>query len=273
MRSVSIGTWFGFRMQVHWSWLIIFALITWNLTALFQGARPGWSTAAAVAVAAGASLALFLSVLLHELSHAAVARARGLEVRDITLFLFGGVASIERDSPDARTEFLVAVVGPITSFAIGIVALAGSGALTGGVDVASVEAARELDVLQLALLWVGQVNIVLALFNLVPGFPLDGGRILRSILWGATRSRQRATRWAAAAGQLVGGGLVLAGIAMALGYDVPFFGSGTFGGVWLVLIGMFLFGAASAERRAAANDAGDGDAASIDPTQPGEATR
>lgn len=246
MGGLSIGTYFGFRLRVHWSWLVIFALFTWNLTVGFEHLRPEWGRAFSVALAAGAALALFLSVLLHELAHSAVARARGMPVRDITLFLFGGASNIEREPPDPKSEFLFTVVGPIVSFLIGIATLAVVFAWAGEVDWTSVEAIEQLNPGQLVLLWLGQINIILAIFNLVPGFPLDGGRILRSAVWAATGNLRTATRWAARTGQLVAFLLIATGIAMALGYDVPVLGSGVAGGVWLVIIGIFLNGAAVA---------------------------
>lgn len=245
MSGLPIGTWFGFRLRVHWSWLLIFGLVTWNLTAVFDSLRDDWSTGFSLGLAAGASLALFVSVLVHELAHSIVARSRGMEVRDITLFLFGGVSNIEREPPDARSEFMFTVVGPIASVVIGVASLWAAWTLAGGIEVGSLDAIQQLSALELALLWLGQVNILLAVFNLLPGFPLDGGRILRSALWAITGDLRRATRWAAGAGQVLAFALVATGVAMALGYEVPVLGAGIVGGLWLVVIGLFLNAAAA----------------------------
>src|SRR5690606_17319121 len=144
--------------------------------------------AMSIVVAAVAAATFFASILLHELAHAVVARAYGLPVRDITLFLFGGVSSIERESPRPGVELAIAIVGPLASFAIGIASLALAAVLIGasGVDPRSLtpaELARSLGPLTTLLAWLGPVNIGVAIFNLVPGFPLDGGRVLRAILW------------------------------------------------------------------------------------------
>jgi len=189
----------------------------------------------------------FASVLAHELAHAVVAQARGLPVRSITLFIFGGVANIEREPTSPGTEFLVAVVGPVTSIVLGVLAtLAGILLSRGGVTgSASVEQAlANLSPLTTLLLWLGPINIVLGLFNLVPGFPLDGGRVLRSLLWAASGNLRQATRWATWVGQAVAWLFIIAGIAMIFGVRIPFFGTGVISGLWLAFIGWFLNSAA-----------------------------
>jgi len=167
-----------------------------------------------------------VSVLLHELAHSFVARLYGIPVRDITLHMFGGVSNIEREPPTPRAELLIAIVGPLASFAIGAMLLF----FGGGHRLAQ---------------WLGPINITLGVFNLIPGFPLDGGRILRSLLWQGTGDLKRATRWAGLAGQGVGWAFIALGAMMALGRVVPFFGTGIGGGLWLALIGMFLRNAAA----------------------------
>jgi Zn-dependent protease/CBS domain-containing protein len=249
MGGMSIGTYFGFRLRVHWSWLVIFTLFTVNLTAAFATLRPEWAGWFALVLATAAVLALFVSVLLHELAHAVVARSRGVPVRDVTLFLFGGAAQLEDEPTDPKTEFLFTIAGPIASLLIGIASLAAVVAWAPGIDWTSADAILQVGPAQLVLLWLGQVNLVLAAFNLVPGFPLDGGRILRSAVWAITGDRRRATLWATTSGRIVAFALIGTGIAMVIGYEVPVFGASIVGGIWLIVIGIFLNGAAIASYR------------------------
>jgi Zn-dependent protease len=185
-----------------------------------------WASAVITAVL------FFVSIVLHELSHALVARARGVSVRSITLFALGGVATMENPSPDAKTEFWVAAAGPIASVAIGLgcYALAASLGWSPQADVSPSTA---------VLGWLGYINISLAVFNLIPGFPLDGGRILRAILWGRSGDADRATMTAARVGQAVAFGFILLGV-------MQFFGGAGFGGLWIAFIGWFLLQAAQA---------------------------
>jgi Zn-dependent protease len=252
-RGLYIGRLFGINIHIDWSWVLIFLLVTWSLAAgLFPAWHPDWSLALRWGVAVAASLLFFASILLHELSHSLVAKARGLPVRRITLFLFGGVSNIEREPPTPKTEFLVAVVGPITSILLGMIFLAlaafsaANSNITGG-DPQAV--ARQLGPVTTLLAWLGPINILLGLFNLIPGFPLDGGRILRAALWSATKNLRKATAWAAGIGRLTGWMFIAAGIAMGLGAHLPIFGTGLFSGLWLILIGWFLNSAAVSSYR------------------------
>lgn len=249
MRSgFRIGRLFGISIYLDWSWILIFLLVTWSLGGgLFPQWHPEWGAGLNWGVALAASLLFFASILVHELSHSLVARARGLPVRRITLFLFGGVSNIEREPPSPGTEFLMAVVGPLASIAIGVISLMLGvllSGLTGEMVDDPVAAFSRLDPLPTLLLWLGPINILVGLFNLVPGFPLDGGRILRSIIWGATGNLRKATRWATGVGHAIAWMLIVAGIAMALGAQVPLFGTGLINGLWLVFIGWFLNNAA-----------------------------
>ena len=247
-RGLYIGRIFGINIHVDWSWVLIFLLVTWSLAAgLFPAWHPDWSAALRWGLAVVASLLFFASILLHELSHSLVAKARGLPVRRITLFLFGGVSNIEREPPTPKTEFLMAVVGPITSILLGLIflALAAFSAATSGITAQEPEAvARQLGPVTTLLAWLGPINILLGLFNLIPGFPLDGGRILRAALWSATKDLRKATAWAAGVGRLTGWMFIAAGVAMALGAQLPFFGTGLISGLWLIFIGWFLNSAA-----------------------------
>ncbi len=171
-----------------------------------------------------------------------------MPVERITLFLFGGVSNIEREPPSAFAEFLTAVVGPLTSVLLGVLLLImGSFAIRVPADLAR-DAASELESLspiQSLLLWLGPINIVVGVFNLIPGFPLDGGRILRAAIWGITGDLHSATRWASAIGQGIGWTFVFIGLAIVFGAHVPFFGSGVVAGLWLAFIGWFLTSAAA----------------------------
>lgn len=242
-KGFRIGRLFGIKINVDWSWILIFLLVTWSLTSLFAGVHPEWDLWLQITLAVVASFLFFASVLAHEMAHSLMAVSQNLPVRSITLFLFGGVSNIEREPPSPRAEFLITIVGPLTSILLGIVfiLLAGAG-LEGlpGIGGTSTGLLAGVGPIRTLLLWLGPINIILGLFNLVPGFPLDGGRILRSILWATTGSLQRATRWASFVGQAIAWLLIIAGIAMVFGLEIPFFGSGLIGGLWLAFIGWFL---------------------------------
>jgi Zn-dependent protease/predicted transcriptional regulator len=245
--GVRIGEIAGISIHADWSLLIIFGLITLGLgSGLFPAWHPGWSAALVWTTALMAAVVFFASVLVHELSHALVGRANGLSVRRITLFMFGGLAHLEGEPPTWRAELWMAVAGPLTSLALGAGCLAVA-AMAGPVAIdpaRPTEALRSLSPTATLLLWLGPVNVMLGLFNLVPGFPLDGGRVLRAALWGATGDFRRATRLASQAGQAFAWLLVGTGAAMMVGLRVPFFGTGLVGGLWLVFIGWFLNNAA-----------------------------
>ena len=217
----------GIEIRVDSSWVVIALLITYSMYAQASDLYPELSGGGAVALGIAATLLFFGSVLVHELAHALVSEARGIRVQDITLFLFGGATRARVDTRGPGDEFLIALVGPLTS---GL--LAGLfGVLAGlGGDVLSRPVAGTLGYLA----W---TNLVLAGFNLVPGFPLDGGRLLRAALWRATGSLRRATRVASAAGQGVGWLLVAGGVAWLLAGDLA-------GGIWFAFIGWFLVQAA-----------------------------
>ncbi len=244
---------FGINIYVDLSWIFIFLLVTWNLAiGVFPSLHPTWSTALTWGTAVLAALLFFVSVLAHELAHSVVAKARGLPVNRITLFLFGGVSNIEREPTSPLTEFLMAIVGPLTSLILGIIFLffAGVSVFTaGGFLGAPLRLLSRLGPIATLVLWLGPINIILAIFNMVPGFPLDGGRVLRSILWAATNNLRRATHWASIIGQIIAWGFIIIGISMVFGVNVPFFGTGLIGGIWLAFIGWFLNNAAQQSYR------------------------
>lgn len=228
-QSFRIGRIAGIEVAVHWSWLFIFFLVTASFASLFDHFYPEWAPALQWAAGALVSAVFFVSILLHELSHSLVAKARGLGVRDITLFVFGGVSNLTQEAESPSQEFQIAIVGPLTSLALGLAFTGLWAALLpfsrGGAGVAA----------QLAI-----INGALALFNMVPGFPLDGGRVLRSIMWWRNRDRLRATRTASWAGEVVAYLLMAAGVIEVL------LTGNWIGGVWLIFIGFFLRNAATA---------------------------
>lgn len=237
----------GIEIRMDVSVLVIAALVAFNLAAgLFPAWHPEWSPAFAWFIASIAAALLFASILAHELAHALVAKHFGLPVHRIVLFIFGGMAEIRREPDRPKVELLIAVAGPAMSFAIGIVAIL-LGSFAGASELGSAPKTEDLHRLgpvSTLLLWLGPVNVMLGLFNLVPGFPLDGGRVLRAIIWWKTKRLDVATRAATRAGQVVAGALVLTGVMMMFGYRVPVFGTGLVPGLWLVLIGWFLYAAA-----------------------------
>jgi Zn-dependent protease/predicted transcriptional regulator len=228
-RSIRVLTVAGIPINVHTSWLVVYALITWTLAVgYFPRTLPDLSPVAAWVSGLAAALLLFVSVLLHELSHSIVARAHGLGVRGITLHIFGGVSQLEEEPPSARAEFLIAAVGPLSSFAIAGLLWAGraTGVVTAGV------AGAILDYLIF-------INTAIGVFNLVPGFPLDGGRVLRAVLWKWKGNLRSATFTASRVGSAVAVVLMMWGFLQVM--------TGAFmGGMWMILIGIFLRGAADA---------------------------
>ena len=225
--SLTLGRIAGIELNIHVSWLLIVVLLTTSLaTSYFPAVAPGRAPGVYWLVGLGATLLLFLSVLLHELGHALVARARGLPVSSITLFIFGGVSNLEEEPRSPGEEFVVAVIGPVISLALGGLVLAALALLGRGSDA----------LVRTLLLYLGATNVVLGVFNLLPGFPLDGGRVLRSLLWKVTGSLRTATHWAARVGQ------GLAFLLIALGVWQFLVGS-VLGGLWTGFIGWFLLSA------------------------------
>jgi Zn-dependent protease/CBS domain-containing protein len=259
MHAFRIGKLFGIDIRVDWSWVFIFVLMTWNLSVAFAQWHHDWPPAEYVGVAGVASVLFFGCILLHELAHSLVAMRFGLRVRSITLYLFGGVSNIEHEPPSAKSEFSTAIAGPLTSIALGVVFLAFAAIATAFSlhDVDSAEAAASrLGPLASLLVWLGPINIVIGLFNLVPAFPLDGGRVLRSILWGVSGDLRTATLRVSAIGQAIGWIFIVTGIAMSFGVRVPLFGVGVASGLWLAFVGWFVrSGAYQAQRRLALDDA------------------
>jgi Zn-dependent protease/CBS domain-containing protein len=227
--SFKVGTIAGIDIRVHYTWFVAFLLIAWSL-ALGYFPMAGQSPVANWVLGIVAALLLFVSVLLHELGHSLVAAARGIRVDNITLFIFGGVSSITREATTARDEFLIAVVGPLTSLALAAVFWAIGLLLPAGTAASAVTG------------YLAYTNLLLGLFNIIPGFPLDGGRVLRAIIWAATGNMQRATQIASYVGQAVAFLLIGWGAVRVLNGDIS-------GGLWIGFIGWFLNSGAEASRK------------------------
>src|SRR5215469_5925810 len=225
--SFRIGRIAGIDIFIHVSWLIIIVLLTWSLaTGWFAVLYHGWGTATYWIVSLIAALLLFLAVLVHELAHSLVARARGLTVKNITLYIFGGVSNIEQEPQTPGVEFQMAFAGPLTSLLIGGIAYLLLLAL-----------GKNTSPLAAILGYLAVMNVLLGVFNLIPGFPLDGGRVLRSIVWKVSGSLRTGTRVTTIVGQVFAYLLILLGIWF-------FFGGNLLDGIWLGFIGWFLLSAA-----------------------------
>jgi Zn-dependent protease/predicted transcriptional regulator len=228
--QVKLGRISGISIGLHYSWFIIAVLIVLSLGDRFHAVNPRWGETMIWTAAIVTAVLFFVTLLLHELAHSLLAKARGLRVRAITLFALGGVSQIESEAADAKSEFWIAIVGPLTSLSIGIILLA-IARLAGWIP--GTEPASPFGAV---LLWLGYINITLAAFNMIPGYPLDGGRVLRAVIWWITRSADRATRLAAQVGQVVAFIFILLGL-------FQFFKGQSFGGLWMAFIGWFLLDA------------------------------
>jgi Zn-dependent protease/predicted transcriptional regulator len=227
--QIKLGKIFGIEIGLHYSWFLIALLIVSSLYSQFHVKNPEWGDGVILTMAVVTGLLFFVSLLVHELAHSVFANAHGLPVKEITLFALGGVSQIEKEPASAKTEFWMAFAGPLTSAVIGLIC----------VGLAQIPGSAQLRAM---VSWLGYINLALAAFNMIPGYPLDGGRILRSILWWKTGDVDRATRMASKTGQVVGGLFIVAGI-------LQFAGGAGFGGLWISFIGWFLLQAATESRQ------------------------
>jgi len=223
--GIRLGRILGIPIYVHTSWFLIFLLITLSLRTQFTSMHPGWSAVQHWTLGIVTSVLFFASVIFHELSHSVVALKYRIPVQSITLFVFGGLSRIEHDAPNAKQEFNIAIAGPLSSLF-----LAGCFWLIWRFVHGS-------EMVTAAAGWLAWTNAILAVFNLVPGFPLDGGRVLRGIAWGITGNFMRATQIASNAGRLFAYFLIAVGVWQALGGNWV-------GGLWMAFIGWFLLEAA-----------------------------
>lgn len=226
--QIKLGRIFGIRVGLHYSWFLIALLIVFSLVGSYRTNHPDWSFSFIVMLSLATAFLFFVSLLLHELSHSLVARSDGLPVREITLFALGGVSQIGGEATTAGAEFWIAIVGPLSSLLIGFLCL-------GTVDLVS--RGPSLDPFMAVLSWIGYINLGLAFFNMIPGYPMDGGRVLRAILWWKSGSLDRATRYAAITGQAVAGAFIALGV-------IEFFRGSGLSGLWIAFIGWFILQAA-----------------------------
>lgn len=233
--GVDVARIFGIRLRLDWSWFAVLVLLTWTFATFdFPYRAPNLAASIYWMLGLSSALLLFGSVLIHELAHAIAARRRGIPVDRITLFIFGGVAEMRMEARRPVDEFALTIVGPLASLALaGVFWLLGRAALGAGIEPVFLLTGT-----------LARLNLILAVFNMVPAFPLDGGRILRSALWQLTGDLSRATTWATRIGRLFGWLLIVAGAWMFVAYEARL------AGAWAIFLGWFLAGAAaSAERQ------------------------
>jgi Zn-dependent protease/CBS domain-containing protein len=231
--SFQIGRIFGISLRIDYTWFVIFALIVWTLGShYFPQLYPNWSMYIYWLMAIITAIIFFSSVIAHELAHSLVSKARGVPVRSITLFIFGGVAEISEEPKKPGSEFWMAIAGPLTSFGIAFIFI-----------FLYFVSGRGKTPFSAMSLWLSYINLSIAIFNLIPGFPLDGGRVLRSIIWKITGSLRSATRSASIVGRVVAYLFILWGIWQIFG------NKDIFGGIWIAFIGWFLENAASSSYR------------------------
>lgn len=231
MQGFRLGTIFGFEIRIDLSWLIIFFLVLWTLSAgLFPENYPGLSNATYFGMGIVATLLFFISLLAHELSHSFVARAKGIPVEGITLFIFGGVSRTRMDAETPGDEFQIAGIGPLVSVVLA--------ALFGLLWYIGRNAGWSV-VVNGVTSYLASINLALAIFNMLPGFPLDGGRVFRSLIWKYTGNLKKATQVATTGGKWLGYVLIALGL-------LQMFGGAILGGLWFILIGWFLYNAAAA---------------------------
>lgn len=232
--SIPIGKLFGISIKLHFSWFFVFALVTWFLTTqYFPDFYPDWSLATSITIGVITSLLFFASVLAHELMHSVVAQRSGIPVKSITLFIFGGVSQISKEPDEPKIELRIALAGPLTSIVLGGIFWA----IWLTASWLTLPSAFE-GIIAVAF-WLGWINLLLGFFNLIPGFPLDGGRVLRSLLWWRTGNLRRATKIASNIGRGVGILFISGGVGLII------FTGFWINGIWIAFIGWFLQNAAA----------------------------
>jgi Zn-dependent protease/CBS domain-containing protein len=226
--GIPIGKLFGISIRLNYSWFIIFAVVTWSLTSSYFS---NWGLATSISAGVLTSLLFFASILAHELMHSLVAQASGIPVKSIILFIFGGVSQITEEPKEPKVEFRIALAGPLTSFMLGGIFWAIWFILA---DTAAV--------VKVVAFWLGWINLILGAFNLIPGFPLDGGRVLRAILWWRSQNLRQATKIASNIGRGIGYLFIAGGIWLI-------FSGFWLNGLWFAFIGWFLGNAATSSYR------------------------
>lgn len=243
-RRVRLGTLFGVEVALDWSWIATFVLAAWTLVVLFARVLPGVGVPTLIVAGTASAAGLFVSLVLHEIVHGLVARARGVPVRRITLFLLGGITDIEGSPSSPKTDALAALASPATNLVAAIGLTLGLVIANGPVP-RGVEDLDRLGAPGLVVAWLAIANAGIAVTSLLPAYPLDGGRLLRAAIWQATGDVERATRWAAWVGQLVGWLLVVLGFAVGFGEG----GEAVVAGMWAAFVGWFVASAAAQSYR------------------------
>lgn len=228
------------EVALDWSWIVTFVLAAWTLVSIGARVMPHLGPLPLALLGAASAAGLFASLVIHEIAHGLVARACGVPVRHVTLFLLGGITDVERQPASPKTEAVGAVAAPLASIALGVV-LTLSIAITYGPLPRNLDDLDRLGAPGVVVAWLAFANFAIAALNLLPAYPLDGGRVLRAALWRATGDVERATRWSAWSGQVIGWLLVVVGVALAFAAHGP----GVAGGLWVAFIGWFIASAAA----------------------------
>lgn len=241
---MKLGRFFGVDVSVHWSALILVFLVFQGLFRSLGAKFPEYNELVLGGISLLTGVGLLGSILAHEYGHALTGRKFGVSFGSIILHVFGGVAGMTGRIPSAKAEFWMAIAGPIVSFALSIqfFVLAIIVAMFGGGEVSPIN---------MAIVWLSYINFILGAFNLIPAFPLDGGRILRSAVWWRKKNFFSATKVAAKSGKIFGGGLIGCGALMLVGIPIPFFGVGILNGIWIGIIGFLVITMAKQELKAA----------------------
>jgi Zn-dependent protease/CBS domain-containing protein len=241
--SLKLGRIAGIEIGIHYSWILAFGLFIWIFArGTFPQAFPEWNLSTYWIAGAVVSFMIFVSVLIHELCHSLVARKRGLKVSSIVFFIFGGVSNIEKEPEKASVEFIMSAAGPVSSLILAGVFIGLAYVLFLPDNIFNPKSFVQPFIG--TLFYIGWINLLLAVFNIIPGFPLDGGRVLRSIIWGITKSLYKATIIAGNIGRAFGWLLIILGVLALFNIDLGFLTGGLVNGIWLILIGWFLTSAA-----------------------------
>ena len=244
MKGLKIGRVFGIDIDIHWSTLFIVLLVAQSVYQSYIPVRhPGCGFVLNMFLSLCMAVSLLVAILLHELAHARVGQHFGIQFKGITLFALGGAAMMSSKIPSAKAEGIMAAAGPLMSLLLGVI-----GILFYLPDAHSISRLGLYGYFATVMYYFGLINILLAAFNgLIPAFPLDSGRIVRAIIWGATKNYRIATQIMANVGRVFVGLFAACGLAMCFGANVPYFGTGIFSGIWLGVIAFFLYGATNAE--------------------------
>jgi Zn-dependent protease len=229
-RRLRLANAFGIEMAIDSTWVLSLILAAWTLVTVAGHALPSASSAAVTVVGVAAAIGVFASLAVHELAHGLLARTCGVPVRRVTLFVFGGITDVEHAPASPRSEAIAAALAPLVNAFAGVVLLAISAAV-----------AIQSPALALLLSWIGAANLAIVALNVLPAYPLDGGRVLRAVLWRATADEERATRWSAWAGQVVGWSLVAAGVVLTFVSH----GDRVAAAMWLAFVGWFITSASA----------------------------